>query len=178
MQHLNRVLGCERSQHTNTNKKHIFLHHTMTRQEILPGKCGWHFEQDGLPLLSLMELPNSSSSILTSAHKPEAPSDHSQDDYHDNFLPNKEWFDLTFPLSGKTGCCPLCPIYRTEVWRADIRRWCIDERVTMNPEPPEGVLRGSYRVLVEFWDLLWTTTSQIIYSNDIVCTSCGQKHST
>lgn len=71
------------------------------RREGLPGECGGHFEQDGLPLLSMMELPDPSGPVLTSTHKPEtakSPSDPTQDSC--GTTPLKEPEGSTIPFTG------------------------------------------------------------------------------
>lgn len=85
-------------------------------QELLPRERGGHLQQDGLPLLPLMQLPDPSGAILTSTHKPataNAPSDQRQRSCTKHLLTRPGSSHRTFDLSGKTGCCPLCPAEQT-----------------------------------------------------------------
>lgn len=105
--------------------------------------------------------------------------------YYENLMvKKKEWFYYTFHLSGKIECCRLCPVWRTEIWRVIIMLLC-KSRAEPHICSCHHVLcmwqatyqhlifwEGSHRVLMKLRNLFWTAASHIIYSDDIISTSC------
>lgn len=85
------------------------------------------------------------------------------------------WFYFTFHLSGRTGCCRLCPVWEAESRRVSVTFMWNRQRLSATCVWGGG---ASHRVLMELWYLFWTPTSQIVYSDDIISTSCCYEHTT
>lgn len=78
-----------------------------------PWQSGRHVEQETPPLLSLVELPDSRRSVAASTHKPESDNNTTVKRAaarSDCAEMKRSLHYFTFRPSGRTGCCPLCPV--------------------------------------------------------------------